>query len=467
MAEVKQTTKFKDMEIQRSGTQIILPVGMEEKEAIVWLQRFLEQQETVVNSRETIKGYPADAIRCFTLAMKEKYGWSGVVPTPGFFGPRPPTMINVPDGPGDSTVQVPWGNMVIPGIEGTISPTVSVHRGELHLVMVAQIKQKHVGAFKELCENARHIMSTRSLYKGRAIGVDFKFDPEHEEFDPSLHCPRFLDDNFLGKEDLILNPEIDWAVRTLLWAPVEKPDAARKGSCSLKRTALLTGPYGTGKTLLANVTAGLATSNGWTFIYLDKTSDVVSGLRFARMYAPAVVFAEDVDSVLGGQDRSEEVNEILNTLDGIEGKRSDVMLILSTNHPKRLNKALLRQGRIDGVIEFTAPNAGTAERLVRKYGGKFIDPKMDLGEVGQLLNGVIPAAIREVVERAKLASISKQGEVIQLHRQDLIFAAQSIQSHMNLLNQPVEQEPTDLERGAQVLGTFLTKGLTATGKAVS
>jgi SpoVK/Ycf46/Vps4 family AAA+-type ATPase len=69
----------------------------------------------------------------------------------------------------------------------------------------------------------------------------------------------------------------------------------------LKRGVLLEGPYGTGKTLTAFVTAKKCVENGWTFIMLDRVAALKEALTFARMYAPAVVFAEDIDRSVEGE----------------------------------------------------------------------------------------------------------------------------------------------------------------------
>ena len=73
-------------------------------------------------------------------------------------------------------------------------------------------------------------------------------------------------------------------------------------------------------------------------------------LRAAAMYAPAVIFAEDIDKAMEGE-RSTQMNDILNTLDGIDTKNNPVITILTSNHLENINKAFLRAGRIDSLIQ--------------------------------------------------------------------------------------------------------------------
>ena len=53
-------------------------------------------------------GYPVGAALEFYKAIQQTYGFTSMVPTPGFWGPTPPTMIGVEISE-DETVQIPWG----------------------------------------------------------------------------------------------------------------------------------------------------------------------------------------------------------------------------------------------------------------------------------------------------------------------------------------------------------------------
>src|SRR5262249_9702485 len=111
------------------------------------------------------------------------------------------------------------------------------------------------------------------------------------------------------------------------------------------------------KTLTAYVTAKKSSSNNWTFIYLDRVAGLHEAFRFAKQYAPSVIFAEDIDRAVNGDDRTTDIDDVLNTIDGIESKGGEIITILTTNHVDQINRAMLRPGRLDAVISIQAPDA--------------------------------------------------------------------------------------------------------------
>src|SRR5690606_23078560 len=97
---------------------------------------------------------------------------------------------------------------------------------------------------------------------------------------------------------LILREEVQQLVNISLLTPIQKTQQCRDNRIPLKRGILFYGPYGTGKTLTALVTAKHAVDNGWTYIMVNNVSALAATLTFARMFQPAVVFGEDIDRVI-------------------------------------------------------------------------------------------------------------------------------------------------------------------------
>ena len=151
----------------------------------------------------------------------------------------------------------------------------------------------------------------------------------------------------------------------------------------MKRGVLLGGKYGTGKTLAATVAARLAQDNGITYVYTPRADELGDAIAFAKQYqSPAcVVFCEDIDRQVTGQ-RTVAMDDILNILDGVDTKTDNIITVLTTNHLDNVNQAMLRPGRLDAIINVETPDAYTAERLVRHYGGEAINAAEDLTEVG-------------------------------------------------------------------------------------
>jgi transitional endoplasmic reticulum ATPase len=167
---------------------------------------------------------------------------------------------------------------------------------------------------------------------------------------------------------------------------------------------------------------------------VDRVIGLHEAYRFARRYAPAVIFVEDIDRVTEGG-RSVKVDDILNNCDGIESKSLEVITIFTTNHVENIQKAMIRPGRIDVVLHIGAPDAVAAARLIREYSKDILAPGEDITEASQIMAGNIPAMIREIVERAKLYCINRSTDTTEvlLTNRDLVEATKLMQGHMDLL----------------------------------
>ncbi|MDY7083040.1 MAG: AAA family ATPase, partial [Halobacteria archaeon] len=140
---------------------------------------------------------------------------------------------------------------------------------------------------------------------------------------------------------------------------------------------LLYGPPGTGKTLLAKAVANASDSN---FIsikgpellnkYVGESEKGVREIfKKARQNSPTVIFFDEIDSIaperggsLDTQVTERVVSQLLTELDGIEELR-DVKVIAATNRPDRIDKALLRPGRLDKSIEVPLPDEEAREKI--------------------------------------------------------------------------------------------------------
>jgi SpoVK/Ycf46/Vps4 family AAA+-type ATPase len=461
---------FNNVGVTRGGEQIIIPDGMSFQQAIDWLERREAEENQNVGIMEQVEGYPLDGALAFMKALQRRFGWVNLVPTPGFFGDQPPTMVGVEVGPNE-VVQVPWGRIQIPGVSGYVQTSVGFKDGKPLFVLAGEVKQKHKGVLSEIAQTTREIVKNESIYRGKAIRVSFPAEYNPLNFSPLDHCPKFMDTTATKVEELIFPEDVATLVNTALFTPIERTALCRKHRVPLKRGILLEGPYGTGKTKTAEVTAKKCVENGWTYIYVADVNQLQQAIQFARQYSPAVIFAEDVDQVLRTKDedydedvsggRTQEMNDILNTIDGVDTKHEEIMVILTTNHLENINQAMLRPGRLDAVIPVRPPDQQAVERLLRLYGRGLLDNEIDLSDVSKRLAGNIPAFIREVVERSKLAAISHLGEFdeLTLTTEDLVQATDSMLSHLKLLEpRPVDRRDS-MEKFAHIVGGFLVEGV--------
>lgn len=456
----QQDPPQKDSEVLHTGQKIILPEDMTKKEAIKTLQRKLEQDEMDVAIREEIDAFPFDGAIAFMEVCKRRFGWINAEAQQTFFGPKPPTMLSVETDHGVST-QVLWGRFSIPGVEGQLA-TGGMRKpdGKLIFVLGGEVKQKHKQLIATLAQEARHYVREHSIYRGK--GFKLRTD-EKGEIDFNTP-PAFIDLSRVDERELVLPIDTQRDVETNLFCPIEHTEACRKLGVPLKRGVLLEGPYGTGKTLTAFVTAKKCRTHGWTFIYLDRVTALKEAYMVARQYSPAVIFAEDIDRVASGE-RDVKVDDVLNNIDGIESKGSEIITILTTNDVRAIEPAMMRPGRLDAVISVLPPDADAAERLMRLYARSAIAVNEDLAPAAKELSGQIPAVIREVVERAKLYAISRNQSVDNLLGEDLLQSARSMKRHLELMKPEVKATAPTLDSAMQdAVRTVMNNGLLSTLK---
>ncbi|NIS12736.1 MAG: AAA family ATPase, partial [Thermoplasmata archaeon] len=79
--------------------------------------------------------------------------------------------------------------------------------------------------------------------------------------------------------------------------------------------------------------------------------NVYDAMKTARLYQPAVVFYEDVDTIAQGDQTQGHVavTQLLDIFDGLTAKSTKILAILTTNHPEKIHKGMVRPGRLDAV----------------------------------------------------------------------------------------------------------------------
>ena len=422
------------------GEKLILPQGMGIPSAITLLLEKQEYLEMNVNVSEKFDAMPYDGAYAISRVLAKKYGWAQSVPTPGFFGPRPPQMINLQVSVKEF-VTVPWGSFSIPNVEGLLQTGVEKVNGRFQFSLNAQIKRKDEETVREIFRLVRAHLKDHSIYRGQALKIRFK-DDDGDTI--PMPMPEFIDTSKINREKLIYSADVAAAVETNLFAPIERTADFLNNGMPIKRTVMLAGTYGTGKTMAATVASKIAVDNGITYLYCARADELVEALAFARQYqSPAcVVFCEDIDRSLDGE-RDAKMDDMLNLIDGIDTKHNHIITVLTSNAIENIEVAMLRPGRLDAIIDVTAPDANAVEKLIRSIGGAAINKDTSLTEAGKVLAGKIPAVIAEVVNRAKIVQLRLQEpgtKLKALSEAAILEAAKTMKAQLDLLEKKINEK---------------------------
>lgn len=425
---------FSKVEVQRGEVnQIVVPNGMPLETAIDWLKRQQMTEEKQVTFSMDFKAYPLDGAYALYRAMKNIFGFVDLTADKGPSGNTPPHMVGVKL-PNGTTIQVPWGKMQFPGLDADSYLETVWNSKKMTFEIHGKFKKKFEEVVARIADETIEILRNESIYKGHAIRIDLAWVANNEH--PT--DPLFLDKDVqtLKEEDVLMTPATRTKYNTGVLMRIEKTAVCKKNNIPLKHGCLLAGPYGTGKTLIAKLTAKKAIANGWTFIYLEDCRQMKDALRMAEMYAPAVLFAEDIDKAIEGE-RSSQMNEILNTLDGIDTKHNPIITILTTNHIENINKAFLRAGRIDSLIKTAPLDEETALQFIKNFGknaaGKSVLVETDdYTRAAQSLSGIVPAFGSEIMNMAKMDAIYNNGEDALIGNNNIVGAAESFKEHIEL-----------------------------------
>lgn len=375
-----------------SKDAITVPIGGDLSQVIAMLQSIHRDRECGNEDVQIKRGLPVlplDGAWALSRAIKQRYGM--FVQLPDSWGNRTQYEVRAAHG---NSISIPWGNFDFPGTAGYVATGAKTERGTSTFICTFVCRRKFADRADELIEIARSILERESIYRGQA----FIF-PDGER-DPVFFS--------LVEEQPIYTDEVQAAIERNVVMPLRHVAALTRGGKAFKRGVVLGGKYGVGKTLFASYAARLATSLGWTFIYVKDASKLPQALVFAQQYQPVVVFAEDIDRV-AGPDRTDQVDELMKQIDGIDGKDVRMMTLLTTNHPERINLGMLRPGRIDAMVLVTPPDAVAIERILHVFGKGRVASGTDLTDAAFLLEGESPARVREALTRAELETLRRTG----------------------------------------------------------
>lgn len=190
----------------------------------------------------------------------------------------------------------------------------------------------------------------------------------------------------------------------------------------LPKGALLVGPPGTGKTMLAQAVANEAnvpffSISGSEFVEMfvglgaAKVRDL---FKQANEKAPCIVFIDEIDTIgkkrdgsgfSGNDEREQTLNQLLSEMDGFDATKG-VVILAATNRPESLDPALLRPGRFDRRIPVELPDLKGREAILKVHARKIKkDDDIDYVQVARATAGASGADLANMVNEAALRAV--------------------------------------------------------------
>ncbi|PSP59007.1 peptidase [Halobacteriales archaeon QH_7_66_36] len=211
-------------------------------------------------------------------------------------------------------------------------------------------------------------------------------------------------------------------VREAVEDPLTDPDQFDEVGIEPPTGVLLHGPPGTGKTMLAKAVANQTDA---TFIkmagselvqkFIGEGARLVRDLfELASEREPAIIFIDEIDAIASKRTESKtsgdaEVQrtmmQLLSEMDGFEA-RGDISIIAATNRFDMLDRAILRPGRFDRLIEVPEPDAEGRTRILDIHTrGMNLADSVDFEELADRTEGFSGAEIESLCTEAGMFAI--------------------------------------------------------------
>ena len=233
---------------------------------------------------------------------------------------------------------------------------------------------------------------------------------EYEKKDDSI---RFKDVAGEDEAKELLTEMVDY---------LNSPDKYSKIGAKIPKGALLVGPPGTGKTMLAKAVAGEAgvpffSISGSEFVEMfvgmgaAKVRDLFDQ---AKKKSPCIIFIDEIDAIgkkrgaggLGGNDEREQtLNQLLTEMDGFDSSKA-IILLAATNQPDQLDPALLRPGRFDRRVPVELPDFQGRVDILKVHAKKIkMSDNVNLEAIAKAAPGASGAELANIINEAALRAV--------------------------------------------------------------
>ena len=210
---------------------------------------------------------------------------------------------------------------------------------------------------------------------------------------------------------------------------LKDPRKFRRLGGKIPKGALLIGPPGSGKTLLARAIAGEANVpffiiSGSDFVEMFVgvgASRVRDMFEQGKKSAPCIIFIDEIDAVgrsrgagLGGgnDEREQTLNQLLVEMDGFDTNEG-VILIAATNRPDVLDPALIRPGRFDRQVVVPNPDIVGREAILKIHIKKIsTGPDVKLRTIARGTPGFSGADLANLCNESALLAARKNKRIV-------------------------------------------------------
>ena len=211
-------------------------------------------------------------------------------------------------------------------------------------------------------------------------------------------------------------------VREAVEDPLTNPEKFESVGIEPPTGVLLHGPPGTGKTMLAKAVANQTDA---TFIkmagselvqkFIGEGARLVRDLfELAAEREPAIIFIDEIDAIASKRTESKtsgdaEVQrtmmQLLSEMDGFD-QRGDISIIAATNRFDMLDRAILRPGRFDRLIEVPEPDVEGREQILRIHTQRMnLADSVDLQALAEETAGLSGAELESLATEAGMFAI--------------------------------------------------------------
>ncbi len=207
---------------------------------------------------------------------------------------------------------------------------------------------------------------------------------------------------------------------------IKEPDSFSKMGIKPPKGALLYGPSGTGKTLIAKALATESNAN----IIIVRGPEVLSKwvgesekaireiFRKAKTSSPCIIVFDELDSLARPRGQSDDgsgnervVSQILTEMD--DAANSGVIIIGITNRPDLIDPSLLRPGRLDLIVYIGQPDEKARFEILKIITQSMpLENDIDLASIAQTTRNFSGADLFALCREAAVSAMQRKSPII-------------------------------------------------------